>query len=58
MILQLILASLGLATAVFMWWAKNDADKKKEIEDEDAKIDAANSITDFVHIDDELRERK
>lgn len=55
LILQIVLAVLGLAATLFTWWVKRDSDKKKVVDDEDKKIDAAKSFDDFVRIDDELR---
>jgi hypothetical protein len=56
-ILQILLGIIGLAATVFAWWAKADADKKKAIADEDAKIDAANNADDITHIGGELRDK-
>lgn len=58
MALQIILAILGLATAAFAWWVKNDADKKAKRKELDDEIDKADSITDFIDIDDKLRNRR
>lgn len=53
--LQLILSLLTLAGAIFAWWVKKKAEKQKEKDDLDKKIDEANSIIDFIDIDDKLR---
>lgn len=53
--MKVLLALLTLAGAFFAWWAKNYADKKKSKEELDAEIDKADSITDFINIDDKLR---
>lgn len=55
--MKALLAIVGLATAVFVWWAKNDAEKKQKRKDLDDEIDKASSITDFIDIDDKLRNR-
>jgi flagellar basal body-associated protein FliL len=42
--LKLFLAMLSLATSIFVWWMKNDSEKKKKVSDERKEIkDAVNS---------------
>lgn len=56
LILQVLLALLGLAATAFAWWMKNDADKKKRIDDEDKKIDSLNGADDIIRESGQLRE--
>lgn len=53
--LQIILGLVGLASTVFIWWIKQDQDKKKVIEDEDKKIDAVSNADDTIVELDRLR---
>lgn len=44
MTLKIILALLGLASSVFVWWVKNDSEKKKRVAERKQEIkDAVNS---------------
>ena len=38
MALKLILALLSLAGSVFVWWAKNDSEKKKKVAERKQEI--------------------
>lgn len=55
LIIQLLLAALGLAATIFAWWMKNDADKKKAITDEDKEIDSANDANSLLRFFNRLR---
>lgn len=50
----------GILTIIIMlmkWYGGKDRDKQKEKDDLDKEIDNASSITDFIRIDDKLRQR-
>lgn len=51
LILNLLLACIGLGTTWFIWWIKNDAEKKKRIADEDAKIETFSNADDIMRND-------
>lgn len=52
--LQVIGSALALGLTWTIWWVKKQDNKKKDQDDIDKEIDNASSITDFIHIDDEL----
>lgn len=56
LILQILLAILGLGATVLTWWIKNNADKKKAIANEDKKIDVVSNADDVLIELDRLRE--
>lgn len=55
LILQVLLALLGLTGTIWAWWANNTAQKKKAIEDEDKKIDSVTNADDTIVELDRLR---
>jgi hypothetical protein len=54
-ILQIVLGLIGIMATLLAWWIKNDADKKKRISDEDAKIEAVSNADDTIVELDRLR---
>lgn len=56
-IIQLLVGIVALAIMFFTWLNKKNDAKEKVIEDEDKKIDSANSFDDFVRINDELHNK-
>ena len=58
--LKVLLAILGLASAVFAWWVKADSEKKKKIQDRKQEIkDAVESgdVSRIHRIIDRLRSK-
>lgn len=53
--LKVILAFLSLATAVFLWWVKNNAEKKAKIKEKDNEIDKANDARSIFRLFDRMR---
>lgn len=55
LILQILLALLGLAGTLFAWWINNNSQKKQRISDEDKKIDSISNADDAIVEFDRLR---
>lgn len=54
---KLLLAVLGLATAVFSWWVKHDFEVKQKRKKTDEEIDAIDDADAVAHIAGKLRNR-
>lgn len=55
--LKILLAMLGLASAIFGWWVKYDYEKKKKKKEIDDEIDKADSARDLFRLFDKLRDK-
>jgi hypothetical protein len=54
---KILLAFLGLATAVFSWWVKVDFEKKQKRQKIDEEIDAIDNADDATRMADKLRDK-
>ena len=54
---KLLIGIVSLATMLFGWWLKNDADKKKRKKETDDEIDSATTADDWLRIFHKLRDK-
>lgn len=55
LVLQILLAVIGLGVSVWAWWVKKQDSIKKAIDDEDKKINAVSNADDTIVELDRLR---